>query len=241
MRGRSASLMASQQVRMSLSVQRASPQMTAPLTARAMDCTAAKSPGLLAGKPASMTSTPRRASWWAISSFSVALRLLPGDCSPSRSVVSKKTTGTPALRRTGDVLVDMVLPPCACFDDSGMACRMAPASRVSPPSGGAEGGGWRERGRDRRGRGVTPSGMRATAAVPMRQRRGRVGEGCGSALHAGSLPVAARFEMKQRPPGPRRAAQSGRLRHAGLPRAVRRGAACSSDSCGSRPRRFERC
>ena len=63
---------------MSLSMQRARPQMTAPLTSRAMVCTASKSPGLLAGKPASMTSTPRRTSWWAISSFSEAFRLLPG-------------------------------------------------------------------------------------------------------------------------------------------------------------------
>ena len=60
MRGRSASLMASQQVRMSLSTQRASPHTTAPVTSRAMACTASKSPGLVAGKPASITSTPRR-------------------------------------------------------------------------------------------------------------------------------------------------------------------------------------
>ena len=39
-----------------------------------------------------MTSTPSRASWWAISSFSVVFSEMPGDCSPSRSVVSKRMT-----------------------------------------------------------------------------------------------------------------------------------------------------
>jgi hypothetical protein len=34
-------------------------------------------------------STPSRASWWAISSFSWTFSEMPGDCSPSRSVVSK--------------------------------------------------------------------------------------------------------------------------------------------------------
>ena len=48
--------------------------------------------GLAIGKPASMTSTPRRASCWAISSFSLAFSEMPGDCSPSRRVVSKICT-----------------------------------------------------------------------------------------------------------------------------------------------------
>src|SRR6185312_9760436 len=43
-------------------------------------------------KPASMTSTPRRASWCAISSFSPGFSEMPGDCSPSRRVVSKMMT-----------------------------------------------------------------------------------------------------------------------------------------------------
>ena len=50
---------------------------------------ASKSPGDAIGKPASMMSTPRRASCWPISSFSRVLSVMPGDCSPSRSVVSK--------------------------------------------------------------------------------------------------------------------------------------------------------
>src|SRR3954467_10559137 len=66
--------------------------MTGPSTWRAMACTASKSPGLVIGKPASMTSTPSLASCWAISSFSAVFSEMPGDCSPSRSVVSKICT-----------------------------------------------------------------------------------------------------------------------------------------------------
>src|SRR5690625_3847367 len=55
----------------------------------AISFTAWKSPSDAAGKPASITSTPSRSSCFAISSFSILLRLTPGDCSPSRSVVSK--------------------------------------------------------------------------------------------------------------------------------------------------------
>ena len=66
--------------------------MTGPWTSRAIACTASKSPGEAIGKPASITSTPRRASWWAISSFSLVFSEMPGDCSPSRRVVSKMNT-----------------------------------------------------------------------------------------------------------------------------------------------------
>src|SRR4029079_14955688 len=52
------------------------------------------------GKPASITSTPSRASWWAISSFSCLLSEMPGDCSPSRKVVSKILTRSCSLRST---------------------------------------------------------------------------------------------------------------------------------------------
>ena len=54
--------------------------------------TAARSSGEAAGKPASMTSTPSRASACATSSFSAEVIVAPGDCSPSRSVVSKIRT-----------------------------------------------------------------------------------------------------------------------------------------------------
>src|SRR4051812_11463983 len=66
--------------------------MIGPWTSRAIARTASKSPGEAIGNPASMTSTPRRASCCAISSFSVVFSEMPGDCSPSRSVVSKMVT-----------------------------------------------------------------------------------------------------------------------------------------------------
>ena len=95
MRGCAASLTPSHAVRMSFSTQRDKPQMVGPSsvpTSRAMRCTAAKSSGDAAGKPASIISTPKRANCRAISSFSALLRVAPGLCSPSRRVVSKKRT-----------------------------------------------------------------------------------------------------------------------------------------------------
>ncbi len=91
-RGRSESRTAFQTASMSARCVRARPAITGPSTWRAIVCTASKSPGELIGKPASMMSTPSLASCWAISSFSVALSEMPGDCSPSRSVVSKIST-----------------------------------------------------------------------------------------------------------------------------------------------------
>ena len=91
-RARSASRTASQQRSTSARWVRESPAMTGPFTVRAMAPTASKSPSLDTGNPASMMSTPRRASCSAISSFSATSREMPGDCSPSRSVVSKIRT-----------------------------------------------------------------------------------------------------------------------------------------------------
>jgi hypothetical protein len=51
--------------------------------------TASKSPGEAMGKPASHTSTPMFESCKAIFNFSSVVRVAPGDCSPSRRVVSK--------------------------------------------------------------------------------------------------------------------------------------------------------
>ena len=82
---------ASQARSMSASRQRASPQITEPRTDRAISRTASKSPGEAMGKPASITSTPKSTSAWATSIFSARFMLAPGDCSPSRSVVSKIT------------------------------------------------------------------------------------------------------------------------------------------------------
>ncbi len=54
--------------------------------------TASKSPTEAIGNPASMMSTPIAASARATSSFSAIFMLAPGDCSPSRNVVSKIRT-----------------------------------------------------------------------------------------------------------------------------------------------------
>ena len=77
---------------MSPALQRASPQMIGPCTSRATALTLSKSPLEAAGKPASMTSTPSSASARATRSFSGRVMLQPGDCSPSRKVVSKIIT-----------------------------------------------------------------------------------------------------------------------------------------------------
>src|ERR1700730_4049257 len=96
-RGRPASLTAFAADSMSANCVRASPAITGPSTWRAIPWTASKSPGEAIGKPASITSTPSRASCWAISSFSDAFSEIPGDCSPSRSVVSKISTRSDSL------------------------------------------------------------------------------------------------------------------------------------------------
>ncbi len=92
MRGFSAWRTASQARSTSLNPVRERPVITGPWTDLAMASTASKSPWLAIGNPASMMSTPRRASWSAISSFSPTSREIPGDCSPSRRVVSKIST-----------------------------------------------------------------------------------------------------------------------------------------------------
>src|SRR4029077_3619260 len=80
------------------------PQMIGPSTSRATAATLSKSPREAAGKPASMTSTPSSASARATRSFSGRVMLQPGDCSPSRSVVSKISTrsGLAAMGRFRD-------------------------------------------------------------------------------------------------------------------------------------------
>ena len=62
MRGRSESRTAFHAASMSWLLVRASPQITGPSTSRAIACTDSKSPGEVIGKPASITSTPSRAS-----------------------------------------------------------------------------------------------------------------------------------------------------------------------------------
>src|SRR5687767_11786047 len=96
MRERRAYFTASQQRSMSPSPTRDRPQMIgAPSsvpTCLATSRVASKSSSEEIGNPASMTSTLSRASWRAISSFSIVFMENPGDCSPSRSVVSKMIT-----------------------------------------------------------------------------------------------------------------------------------------------------
>ena len=92
MRPRRAGLIASPARSMSFWPARASPHTTAFLARRAISWTAAKSPSEATGKPASMMSTPMASSSSATSSFSSWVMVAPGDCSPSRKVVSKMTT-----------------------------------------------------------------------------------------------------------------------------------------------------
>jgi hypothetical protein len=71
---------------------RASPQIVARFRQFRDLGTAAKSPSEAIGKPASMMSTPISSRSCAISSFSSWVMVAPGDCSPSRRVVSKINT-----------------------------------------------------------------------------------------------------------------------------------------------------
>ena len=89
MRPRAAPLSASAARAMSRSLARESEHTVESLITSAIALTHSKSPLLLAAKPASITSTRRRSSWRAMRSFSSLVMLAPGDCSPSRKVVSK--------------------------------------------------------------------------------------------------------------------------------------------------------
>ena len=127
---------------MSCLLVRARPQMTGPWTSRAIAWTASKSPGEVIGKPASMMSTPRRANWWAISSFSCLLSEIPGDCSPSRRVVSKILTRSAGSRGCWGLVGHVVRAPSLSrfpFLSAGFAATRPP--RTIPPEGGA-GEGW---------------------------------------------------------------------------------------------------
>ena len=77
-----------------------------PFTSRAIVCTASKSPGDAAGKPASITSIPRRTRPFAISIFSGVRSATPGVCSPSRRVVSVSYTHLNIVRAP-ELYIDM--------------------------------------------------------------------------------------------------------------------------------------
>ena len=103
MRGRAARSIARQARSMSAEVVRARAATTGRRTSRATAWTARKSSSEAIGKPASITSTPRASIWRAIRTFSSRFMLAPGDCSPSRNVVSKMISrwGTEAPRIDG--------------------------------------------------------------------------------------------------------------------------------------------
>src|SRR5215208_1299335 len=88
-RGRAAPPTASQARRMSCSVVRQSAATVTSRHSAATALTAAKSPSEAMGKPASMMSTPSPCSLRARRIFSERFMEQPGDCSPSRNVVSK--------------------------------------------------------------------------------------------------------------------------------------------------------
>ncbi len=105
--GRSASTAAS----MSTWTQRASAAIVTSRHCSAIVRTAARSPGDATGKPASMMSTPRSDSAAATSNFSSRFIVAPGDCSPSRRVVSKmRTRCTPVSVMPASLLRGRWLP-----------------------------------------------------------------------------------------------------------------------------------
>jgi len=91
-RPRLAGRMASAQRSMSAWPARARPQTVLSVTISEMRRTDSKSPLEAMGKPASMTSTRMSSRILASSSFSSRDMEAPGDCSPSRMVVSKTMT-----------------------------------------------------------------------------------------------------------------------------------------------------
>src|SRR5437588_5742502 len=133
-RGRSESLTAFQAASTSCLLVRASPQITGPATSRGIACTDSKSPGEAIGKPASITSTPSRASWCAISSFSCLFREIPGDCSPSRSVVSKIRTRSASVRSRAVLMSFVLLLYLAC-SSSLLGMRLRGRHALFPPRG----------------------------------------------------------------------------------------------------------
>jgi hypothetical protein len=88
MRGCSAWPMDSAAASMSFSTVRASAAMAVPFTCFAIRRHASNCWGDETGNPASITSTPSRPSCRATSHFCSTLMEAPGDCSPSRRVVS---------------------------------------------------------------------------------------------------------------------------------------------------------
>ena len=179
-RGRSASLIAPQAASMSRLVGAGqAADRPGPRPRGRSPATASKSPGEVIGKPASITSTPSRASCWAISTFSCVFSEMPGDCSPSRSVVSKMWTrfcvrsvpAAPARQRSSADLLLLETPMTFVSRGSRAAQRYSPRRgrrrRSARLSAGASSG------RDSSGDGEACN-HRAEASVPHEPRRDRV-------------------------------------------------------------------
>ena len=116
--------------------------MTGPSTSRAIACTDSKSPGEVIGKPASMMSTPSRASWWAISSFSCGSARCPATA--RRRAASCRRSGRAPARcapGVGDVsTVTHVVPRFLSRSRLPASLRWYAATRpprAIPPEGGA--------------------------------------------------------------------------------------------------------
>ncbi|MNL38310.1 hypothetical protein D3C87_1605130 [compost metagenome] len=90
---------------------RAKPATVAFFTCLATATTASKSPLEAIGKPASMISTPISSSASATCSFSSSVIVAPGDCSPSRSVVSKMKTRSLLLLLATDIVLLFPIGP----------------------------------------------------------------------------------------------------------------------------------
>src|SRR5947207_10768613 len=138
MRGRAASLSASQARSTSSSLARASAAITGRRISALMALTASKSPCEAMGNPASRMSTPRRSSWRAISSFSSRFMLQPGDCSPSRNVVSKMKIFSaifpPLPPNSGTIQVDELSAGNTIPQNGGGSNRSVGASRCASAS-----------------------------------------------------------------------------------------------------------
>src|SRR6266700_162900 len=180
----SASRTASQQRSTSASWVRDSPAITGPWTPRAIARTASKSPWLATGKPASMMSTPSRASCSAISSFALAFRLMPGACSPSLSVVSKMTmrSDTASLLWLSAVSF-LLLFRCAVGPQ-----RLREAAGTMPPHGGKGAGGSTQRQRSS-GSCARSRGVRVAVRLVGPQRLVQVDEGAVVGTDLGDHPV----------------------------------------------------
>ncbi len=162
-----ASLSASQEAAMSPLLQRERLAMMGPSTWRLTPWMASRSPGEAAAKPASITSTPRSRSARATWSFCSRFIDAPGDCSPSRSVVSKMMMrSAPAWLTLCSPLVTAAGCGCwlpGCFGMGGPRAPGVGPKRVARLSRATSSAGWAEEVAAQRhpGRDTSPAGLRS--------------------------------------------------------------------------------